>query len=860
LQTQAADARNAAAGVAPGDKDAAQGATNTIGVSLSYGSQSSRSETRSESQQAQGSTLNAARSVSIAATGTGGAAGSGDIALVGARLKAGQDVSLTADRDISLLSAQNTEHTDGRQSSHGGNIGVGIGVGSGGYGISVSAGINAGKGSEKGNGLTHAETTLDAGRRLTLRSGRDTLLKGAQASGGRLGVDVGGDLTLQSEQDSSRYAAQQRNVSAGGSFTFGSMTGSANISASQDKLRSDFDSVKEQTGLFAGRGGYDVTVGRHTQLDGAVIASTAAPDQNRLDTGTLGWRDIDNRADFKAQHSGVSMGTGGPVGKDLLTNAAGGMLSNANRSGHASGTTKAALSQGGLQVRDQAGQRQDLTELNRDAAHANDGSISPIFNKEKEQNRLRQVQLIGEIGSQAMDVIRTQGDIAGLKAQADPKALAEAKAQLGTEGRLYTQADVMDRAYANAMKRYGTGSDLQKAAQAVTGALTALAGDNLAGALGNGAAPYLATEIKRRIGEDNPAANAMAHAVLGAVTAQLNGQSPLAGGLGAGGGELAARVIARQLFPGKGPDALSETEKQQISALSQLAAGIAGGLATGDAAGGVTGAQADRNAVENNFLDVAQLEDFAHRAKVGTGEERKKVIRDMVDTNVRQQDEIREVCTTSPQQCQQRYGYLLDEWELFDDTIKGLAKDKSLPDDFRDYMPAVYMSDVDAGGIVAEHGWTKRFEALGFDADTARVMAATLPAVVSGVGGGKGGKLGGKGAASKQTTHFNKEPDRYKPNKDAVENMAAIFERPGFGGEIKNNSQRTSQHYHGMTVYKANDDIGGYIKKGDNFYLDKRHKDHIEVFDRHGNFKVVLNLDGSINDSKTMAAKGRRLK
>ncbi|MFY3978157.1 hypothetical protein ACOTHX_18310, partial [Achromobacter xylosoxidans] len=163
--------------------------------------------------------------------------------------------------------------------------------------------------------------------------------------------------------------------------------------------------------------------------------------------------------------------------------------------------------------------------------------------------------------------------------------------------------------------------------------------------------------------------------------------------------------------------------------------------------------QAGRNAVENNFLDVVQLEDFAHRAKVGTGEERQKVIRDMVDTNVRQQDEIKEVCAKSPQQCQQRYGYLLDEWELFDDTIKRLAKDKSLPDDFRDYMPAVYMSDVDAGGIVAEHGWTKRFEAMGFDADTARVMAATLPAVVSsaGGGGGKGNKVGADSAASKRT-------------------------------------------------------------------------------------------------------------
>ncbi|CUI43499.1 hemagglutinin repeat-containing protein [Achromobacter xylosoxidans] len=748
LQTQAADAKNTAAGLSAGDKDAAQGATNTIGVNISYGSQSSKTETRSESRRAQGSTLNAGRDISITATGAGRGAGSGDVVLAGTQVKAGGDVLLSADRDIELLSARNVERIDGTSSSHGGNVGIGIGAGAGGYGINVSAGVNAGKGREKGRGLTHTETTLDAGGTVMLASGRDTLLKGAQVGGEYIEVNADRNLTLQSEQDSDHYSARQRDISAGGSFSFGSMSGTANISASQDKLRSDFDSVKEQTGLFAGRGGYDINVGHHTQLDGAVIASTAGPDQNLLDTGTLGWRDIDNRADFQARHSGGSMGTGGPVGKDLLTNAAGGMLSGANHGGHASGTTLAAVSEGGLRVHDQANQRQDVAELNRDAAHANDGSISPIFNKEKEQNRLRQVQLIGEIGSQSMDVIRTQGDIAGLKAQTDPKALAEARAQLGKEGRLYTDADVMDRAYANAMKHYGTGSDLQKAAQAVTGALTALAGDNLAGALGSAAAPYLATEIKRRIGEDNPAANAMAHAVLGAVTAQLNGQSPLAGGLGAGGGELAARVIARQLFPGKDPDALSETEKQQVSALSQLAAGIAGGLATGDAAGGVTGAQAGRNAVENNFLDVVQLEDFAHRAKVGTGEERQKVIRDMVDTNVRQQDEIKEVCAKSPQQCQQRYGYLLDEWELFDDTIKRLAKDKSLPDDFRDYMPAVYMSDVDAGGIVAEHGWTKRFEAMGFDADTARVMAATLPAVVSSVGGG-GSKGINKGAGKK---------------------------------------------------------------------------------------------------------------
>ncbi|EMG3683381.1 hemagglutinin repeat-containing protein [Serratia marcescens] len=600
--TASAEAKNAAAGLQPGDEGAAQGATNTVGISASYGSQSSKSETRTDSHQSQGSTLTAGQNLSITASGKNHNAQSGDIVVTGSQLKAGKDLSLDAARDITLQSAQNSESTVGKNSSKGGNVGVGIGAGSGGYGISVSAGVNAGKGHENGNGLTHAETTLDAGSNLKVTSGRDTRLTGAQASGEKVTVDVGRDLTLESQQDSDRYDARQTQMSGGISVPIGAGSGSANFSASKDKLHSNFDSVKEQTGLFAGKGGYDVKVKEHTQLDGAVIASQADKEKNRLDTGTLGWTDIHNQADYSATHSGGSFSTGGPVGKDLLTNTAGGMLSGANHSGHAEGTTKAGVSEGTLIVRDTGKQQQDVAQLNRDTEHANDGSISPIFNKEKEQNRLKQAQLIGEIGGQAMDVIRTQGDIAGLKAQKDPAALAQAREQLEKSGKPTNDAAVMQRAYDNAMRQYGTGSDLQKAAQAVTGALTALAGNNLAGALASGASPYLATEIKKRVGEDNMAANAMAHAVLGAVTAQLNNQSAAAGGLGAGGGELAARYIAGQLFPGKTAQQLSESEKQQLSALSQLAAGLAGGLATGDTAGAVTGGQAGKNAVENNAL------------------------------------------------------------------------------------------------------------------------------------------------------------------------------------------------------------------------------------------------------------------
>ena len=148
--------------------------------------------------------------------------------------------------------------------------------------------------------------------------------------------------------------------------------------------------------------------------------------------------------------------------------------------------------------------------------------------REKEQNRLKQAQLIGEIGGQAMDVIRTQGDIAGLKAQKDPAALSQAREQreerqtnerCGGDAAGVRQRDAAIR-HRQRPAEGGAGGD---------GALTALAGNNLAGALASGASPYLATEIKKRVGEDNIAANAMAHAVLGAVTAQLNNQSAAAG-------------------------------------------------------------------------------------------------------------------------------------------------------------------------------------------------------------------------------------------------------------------------------------------------------------------------------------------
>ncbi|MGU3414954.1 hemagglutinin repeat-containing protein [Enterobacteriaceae bacterium C34A] len=575
--------------------------TNAIGVSVSLTTQKSKSEQHVRSDDVTGSTLNAGNNLSITATGKNKGPNSGDIVIAGSQLKAGGDTVLDAKNDILLAGAANTQQTTGKNSSSGGGVGIGIGVGSGGWGISVFANGNSAHGKEKGNGTDWTETTIDSGKTVTIKSGNDTVLDGALVNGNKIVADVGHDLLMRSQQDNNDYDSKQTSVAGGGSFTFGSMSGSAYMSVNQDKMKSRFDSVAEQTGLYAGDGGFDITVGNHTQLDGAVIASTATADKNNLDTGTLGFSDIHNEADFKTQHTGGSFNTGGSIAGQFASNAANALLAGGGNKGHAEGTTQAAVADGTITIRDKDNQKQDVADLSRDTEHAND-SISPIFDKEKEQKRLQEIQLIGEVGSQAADVARTQGDLEGRKAAKDPASLEEARQQLAKEGKSVTDAAVAERAYNNASALYGTGGAVQRGLQAVTGALTALAGGgNLAGALAAASAPELANIIGHRSGLSDDEA-LIAHAVLGGVVASLQGNSAAAGAAGALSGELAARTIKEQLFPGKSNSELSESDKQLISNLATLASGLAGNLTGGNSAGTTAGAQAGKNAVENNSL------------------------------------------------------------------------------------------------------------------------------------------------------------------------------------------------------------------------------------------------------------------
>jgi RHS repeat-associated protein len=94
-----------------------------------------------------------------------------------------------------------------------------------------------------------------------------------------------------------------------------------------------------------------------------------------------------------------------------------------------------------------------------------------------------------------------------------------------------------------------------------------------------------------------------------------------------------------------------------------------------------------------------------------------------------------------------------------------------------------------------------------------------------------------------------------------VKNMDGFFDMK-FGKSFKKSSLKTNVKYDGQSIYKITEKISNnkYLKKGYGIYLDGMHKDHLEVIDKQGYVKYVLNLDGTLNADKTKKALGRQVK
>ncbi|MGO2156367.1 MAG: hemagglutinin repeat-containing protein [Serratia proteamaculans] len=374
----------------------ADGNLNAVKVQLSVGASKSTSESNLKQNQVRGSNLTAGGDATLVATGSKGT--SGDLHVSGSGIT-GNKVTLVAQNDLLLDAAGNNREQTSKNNSSGWNAGVHISLGQE-TGIGVSASGYQSKGAAEGNSTEYVNTRVNARDELSLSSGRDTVLSGAQALGERITADVGRDLSISSLQDTDDYQSWQKDVSGGASFTFGSMSGSASLSVNQTKIDSEYASVGDQSGLFAGDKGFDINVGNHTQLNGGVIASTADSIKNQLSTDTLGWNAIDNKAKYTADSKGISGGfSSGPDKSGDRINS-GGLLPNlgVKSEGDASGTTLSAIAEGNITIRDTEQQKQDVSELSRDTENAN-GHVDKIFDKKKIEEQQELAAVFGQMAN-----------------------------------------------------------------------------------------------------------------------------------------------------------------------------------------------------------------------------------------------------------------------------------------------------------------------------------------------------------------------------------------------------------------------------------------------------------------------------
>ena len=132
-----------------------------------------------------------------------------------------------------------------------------------GTGYNIAGSVS--KGEVSANGTSYNESTVKAEKNLDFTSGKDTNIKGGKLSGEKVTGSVGGDLNIESKQDSNSY--KEKNKSVGASVGLGSnkaVSGSVNVG----KIDSKYESVTDQSGIYAGGQGFDIGMGKNTDLKG----------------------------------------------------------------------------------------------------------------------------------------------------------------------------------------------------------------------------------------------------------------------------------------------------------------------------------------------------------------------------------------------------------------------------------------------------------------------------------------------------------------------------------------------------------------------------------------------------------------
>ena len=549
----------------------------------------------------------------------------GDIRLQGTQAQAADTLRLDSARDILLQSGQDIRHADGKNRNAGVQVGVGVSLGAS-FGVYIYAEASYGKGHNRLDAANHAPTVLQADQ-IQLKSRRDTTLYGAQAHARRIDADIGGKLAIESPQDS----LDQESKQTGGGLRVQVAWGTAwNVSANYNKSSSEGHSrsVGQQSGLFAGDGGYHIQADS-VHLKGGTIASTAPKQQNQLTANRLTFENIANHSSYRADSTGLSAGYGsktdnpGNGSQNAFTRAseaAGSSMKSdfshptalpQHDEGQSQGTTYATLSDGILNIGGRNTTAQEIG-IHSDAATAHrQAEALPDLEAVLQRQQIVS-KATADIGSGVQAYISRQireNVAASNQADKDLEIAAANNDEAGVQDALQRRAQAEQN-----ITQWKPGGSKARALGAVTTLITGyLGGQSAQQAAANATAPYAAKVIGDSFSQHgshpNQAVQLLSHAVLGGFLAQVNGGSFKEGATAAAGAEAVATAITRGLYgeeAARHSDLLNEDEKTLVRDLSAAVGAVASGLSGDSLAAVQRGGVIGRNAVENNQMGATR--------------------------------------------------------------------------------------------------------------------------------------------------------------------------------------------------------------------------------------------------------------
>ena len=544
-------------------------------------------------------------------------------------------ITLTGN-ELNIKAGESHTQFKGRNQSVGVEAGVAATVGAQ-TGVGVYARVGGSSGKEDGESKTYQASHLDA-QTVTLNSQSDTNLLGSQVKGNTVNANVGGKLNIESLQDEERFKTKSSGGGLEVEFGFGnnwSLSGYGNASKGTTHRKQ----VNEQASIFAEEGGYHINADS-VHLKGGAIASTN-PTNSKLATNKLTFEDIQNESSSSAASASVSGSikeskekwVDNETGRAVKPNTENSTKIDSQRSGGISpglpmferdsdsSVTRATLTEGTIILNKDTNPTITTAKelgINTDLAQANNQVAQTKDVKAQIQEQQQISTAIGNVKS-AVDTYTSnklnEAETAERRAKAE---YDKAQANNASKDEL-NFLEYRLREAKREVGEWGYGGGNRRAIDTVTALFTGVLSGQGASAT---TVATLSPTVNKLIADNthDKATNALAHAVWGAIEAQVNGGRAAHGAISAAGAELLAPQIASILY-GKSEADLTPDEKAGVISMASLAGGIAGAIMNGKSEGveiiGNTAinAQIAENTVTNNYLSGWQAkqrdEEFA---------------------------------------------------------------------------------------------------------------------------------------------------------------------------------------------------------------------------------------------------------